>query len=318
QALESIETGLESIDYLRASGDVWNLANAMGFVGQSLGFVGRYDEAAEVTEGGVDLARKLGNWVAFVYIDRARAWRYLARAPDQKQLEADGQRDVDLGSTLGFGWMSAAGYIRMSFASFLMGDWDAAVERAEQASAREVGPLQGHFARLVLLHGYRGDRERALAAWSQLTTPTSGEPNRTGFSSGHLAAIEGLAMLGEHEEVARLHDVTADICAREGRIFRSWDYRLNDTIAGISATCARRFEEAEAHLQGAIRLAEGLPYVLEQPEAYRAYARMLIARGTAGDADQANRYIAQAIDEYEHLGMPKHVELTRAMSLQSA
>jgi tetratricopeptide (TPR) repeat protein len=318
---KTIETGTESIEHLRRAGDLWNLTNVLGFVGQSLGFVGRFDEAARVTEGSKQLAERMGNWVAYIYIDRARAWRHLAHNPDANRLEADGQRDLDLGNKLGYRWMSAVGYTRMSFASFVKGHWDDAIARAHEAAALEAGPLQGHLGRLVLLCAYRGENDEALRYYEELRRweiPEPGTPSRFGVLNALLAAMEGLALIGEYDEAGRLYPWALEATAPGMRIFRGWDYRLFVTLAGIGAACARRYEEAEEHFRQAIRIAEDLPYVLEQPEAYRFYARMLLERDAPGDRDKAEDFLKKAIVSYRSLGMPKHEELTNAMLAQIA
>ncbi len=314
-----VEFGSESIDLLRRSGDLWNLANALGFVGQSLGFMGRFEDAANVTEGTKALAERLGNWTAYVYADRARAWRHLANAPDPNCLERDGRRDLDLGMKLGYGWMCAVGYTRMSFAAFALGRWDEAVELAEQSARFERGAGEGHIGRLVLLHGYRGDHATAVARFEELEPlfPKLGERNRFGLWDSFLAAIEGLAMVGERERVGTLYDLVVEAIGHN-RLFRGWDYRLNDTLAGLAAGCAQRWDDAESHFERAMTLSRELPYPLEQPEVNRFYAQMLIERGSSGDREKASGLLEEARQMYKTIGMPRHEELTRVMIAQIA
>lgn len=314
-----VEFGSESIELLRRSGELWNLANVLGFVGQSLGFLGRFDEAAAVTEGTKALAERLGNWTAYIYADRARAWRHLARAPDARMLERDGERDLALGNKLGYGWMSAVGYTRMSFASFVLGRWDEAIERARESARYERGAGEGHIGRLVLLHAYAGHRDEAIALFDELRPrfPRAGEHNRFGLWDSFLAAIEGMALIGERDAVAELYELVRRSASHD-RLFRGWDYRLHETVVGIAATCARRWDDAEAHFENARRLAKELPYPLEQPEANRFYAHMLIDRDEEGDRAKADGLLAEAVVMYERLEMRRHVALVRDMLAQIA
>jgi tetratricopeptide (TPR) repeat protein len=209
----------------------------------------------------------------------------------------------------------------MSFASFMRGRWDEAIARANEAATLEAGPLQGHLGRLVLLHAYRGDKEEALQCYEQLghwDLPEAGTPSRFGVLNAFLAAMEGLALIGENDEAARLYPWAVEATTSGMRLFRGWDYRLYVTLAGIGATCARRFDVAEEHFRVAIRLAEELPYVLEQPEAYRFYARMLIDRDAPGDREKADGLLKKAVGCYASLGMPKHEALTASMLTQIA
>jgi tetratricopeptide (TPR) repeat protein len=315
-----IEAGTASIEYLRRAGDVWNLANVLGFVGQSMGFVGRFDDAAAITEGAKPLAERTGNWIAYVYIDRARAWRHIARHPDPARFDEDGRRDLELGRKLGYDWMCAVGYTRMNHAAFISGRWDDAMKLAFEAADLDVGPLQGHLGRLVLLHGYRGERAEALEAYEQLKTwdAPDGSAAPFGVLDAYLAAVEGLVMLDERDEAARVYSVARAAQEHGDRLFRGWDYRLQHTIAGMAATAAGDHDAAEVYFRDAIELTRTLPFRLEEPEAYRFYARMLIERDASGDRAKARDYIARAAEAYRTLGMTKHLELTHAMSSQIA
>ena len=52
---------------------------------------------------------------------------------------------------------------------------------------------------------------------------------------------------------------------------------------------------------------------LEGIDAHRFYARMLHSRGPAGDRETARAMVAEAIDGYEALGMPRHALLARSV-----
>jgi hypothetical protein len=97
-----------------------------------------------------------------------------------------------------------------------------------------------------------------------------------------------------------------------GTLFRVWDFRLIETLAGIAAACGSKWEKAEDHFQTAMRRADELPHVIEQPEVRRWYARMLIDRDGPGDREKARRLLTDAIGMYQRIGMPKHVQLAQA------
>jgi hypothetical protein len=100
--------------------------------------------------------------------------------------------------------------------------------------------------------------------------------------------------------------------AATGSLMRSWDYRLIASLEGMSAACARDWDRAEAHFDEALRLSHGLPMRLEELDARRFYAQMLIARGRSGDRNRARDLLAQAVSEYVSFGMPKHEAMGRA------
>ena len=126
------------------------------------------------------------------------------------------------------------------------------------------------------------------------------------------AAVEGLAVLGERTEAAKLYPLVLERM-KTGNIFRPADSRLLDTLAGIAAAAGGRWTEAEEHFRTALRRAEEMPHIIEQPEARRFYARMLLDRNAPGDREHARQLLIEAIEMYRRIGMPKHVEMAERM-----
>ena len=98
-----------------------------------------------------------------------------------------------------------------------------------------------------------------------------------------------------------------------GALFRGFDYRLTDTLAGISAGAGQNWTQAEEHFRSALRRTEELPHIIEQPEARRFYARMLLDRNAPGDRETAQRLLTEAIEMYRRIGMPQHLELAETL-----
>jgi hypothetical protein len=113
--------------------------------------------------------------------------------------------------------------------------------------------------------------------------------------------VEGVARLGQREEVARLHPLTEDLVSVGGVFFGT---HLHRTTAGIAATCAREWTRAEAHFRAAIAQADSLPVRLAQPHARIGYADMLLERRDPGDASRAAPLLTAAVSMYDALGMP--------------
>jgi len=126
------------------------------------------------------------------------------------------------------------------------------------------------------------------------------------------AAVEGLAMIGEKSETAKLYPLVLERI-RTGNLFRGFDLRLLDTLAGIAADAGGNWAKAEEHFQTALRRAEELPHVIEQPEARRWYASMLLDRDAPGDRERARTTLGEAVEMYRRIGMPKHVEMAEAL-----
>ena len=85
--------------------------------------------------------------------------------------------------------------------------------------------------------------------------------------------------------------------------------RFTHTIAGIAAAAAQEWEAAEEHFQIALQQAESFPDSLEQAEIRRFHAMMLIDRAAPGDREKAPTLLREALESYQHIGMPRHVDL---------
>ena len=93
-----------------------------------------------------------------------------------------------------------------------------------------------------------------------------------------------------------------------------WPFcRFTQTIAGIAAAAARHWEAAEEHFQIAMQQAESYPYLLEQAEIRRFHAMMLMDRAAPGDRQKAQTLLHEALKTYTHIGMPRHIEMARAL-----
>ncbi len=126
-----------------------------------------------------------------------------------------------------------------------------------------------------------------------------------------MAVIEGLAVLGERDEAAKLYPLALEAIDTGG--LTSWFVGSLHTFAGTAATAGGQWDAAEEHYEKALRLAHELPVVIAQPEVRRWYARMLTDRDSPGDRDKARELLTEAITMYRHIGMPKHVEMAEVI-----
>ncbi|HEV3134076.1 MAG TPA: AAA family ATPase [Acidimicrobiia bacterium] len=319
QHQETIDAGLESVEHLRRAGDLWNLANVLGYIGASLGWLGRFEEAAEIGKEGEALARRLGNWSAYVFAEQSQSFRDVGSHPAPAVLERRGHHALELGKSMGFPWLSSIGQARIGLAAFWRGRWDDALWRFEEAARLEVrGASGGHVARLFLVHAHLGDRARAIELIDQARPdfPSLGRSNSEKSWGVAAAAVEAFTILGEAEEAAALYRVMVELAAT-GSLMRSWDYRLLATLEGMSAACAREWDRAEAHFDEALRLSLELPMRLEALDARRFYAQMLVARGRSRDLDRAREHLARAAAGYVAFEMPRHEAMANAILADS-
>jgi hypothetical protein len=127
-----------------------------------------------------------------------------------------------------------------------------------------------------------------------------------------LAAIEGLFVLGEHEQAAVLYPDVQELIDT-GEICIHSISRFPQTAAGIAATAARNWDAAGNHFGIAMAQAESYPNVVEQADIRRFHAMMLIDRAAPSDREKAQSLLSEALGTYTHIGMHRHIEMTRAL-----
>jgi tetratricopeptide (TPR) repeat protein len=195
------------------------------------------------------------------------------------------------------------------------GNWDSVLPHIRSAAEIETFPAYTGWEQgaLILYEALLGDSAEALQLYEGIEgeLPQSGKPNTTG--SWHLLAygIEALDALGERERAGSLYPLAQELIAT-GTLYL-FNYRLVEATAGIAAASGQLWQEAERHFEAALRLTNELPAKIEQPEVRRFYSRMLLERDGPGDRDKAKRLLAEAIDAYKAIGMPKHIEMAEEL-----
>jgi tetratricopeptide (TPR) repeat protein len=315
---ETVEFGLESIVYLRRVNDLWNLANVFGYVSSSLGWLGKFDRAAEIGSEGEALANRLGNWSAFVFAEQARVFRDIGGRSSAAALERRGRRALTLGRDMGFPWLLSVGHARVGLAAFWRGKWrDALVQFDKSASFEGRSVTGGHLGRLLLVHAYLGDRAAVgeLLERARLDFPVIGRPTTARSWALAATAVEATRLVDRPDEAAALYD-TMSALAATGVVMRVWDFRLVATLQGIAAGCTGEWDIAEKHFEEALRLSQDLPMRREKPEAQRFLAQMLLDRRRPADRDRAATLLDDAIRGYRSFRMPVHAELAGAVLRQ--
>jgi class 3 adenylate cyclase/tetratricopeptide (TPR) repeat protein len=314
QHRETVDAGLRAAELLRATGNLWTVADALWPAQFALVYLGRFAEAVKIGEELEPLATRLGHLGALMGAGRGRAARDFQLTADLNRFEEFARDDLELCRSTGMPWISNS-YTFLGLAHFWRGRWQEALEHFQEAVKLE---LPGFFAGidwswLFFWKAYAGDRDAALAMLGQRRDklPRSGQANTDGAWLMLQAVIEGLAVLGERDEAARLYPLileaidTGALTGQFGRLLQS--------VAGMAAAAGGRWDKAEQHYQTALRQAHELPVVMEQPEVRRFYARMLIDRDGPGDRDKARELLTEAIAMYRQIGMPKHHEMAEAL-----
>ncbi|MEE9284965.1 MAG: tetratricopeptide repeat protein, partial [Dehalococcoidia bacterium] len=314
QPREAVDPGLRAIELLRSAGDLWNLANTLWNTAYALLSLGRYDEASKMLEEAEPLAERLGHLGALVAIRRGSGFAELILKGDIARYEEFARADLELCRSTDMPWVSNA-YRFLGRAHFWGGQWEKALENFEEAARLEPpGMLSGaDWAGLFLGKAYAGERDAALAMLDdrRRDLPRSGHANTMGAWMMLLATIEGLAVLGEQDEAAKLYPLALEVI--DTGALTAWDFGPPQTYAGMAAAASGRWDEAEEHYETALRQAHDLPAVIAQPEVRRWYARMLLDRDSPGDRDKARELLTEAITMYRHIGLPKHVEMAEVI-----
>jgi class 3 adenylate cyclase/tetratricopeptide (TPR) repeat protein len=313
---ETVEAGQEATDLLRSAGELWETGTMLGFVEAALVELGRFARAAEVGQELATLAERLGHHFALFVHCMAEGQRAFAVSADLDQFGTFAQHNLEISGDMGYkgmgcGWLGVV--------EFLRGDWDAALALTEEGTRNEPPHnhgLQGmEWGPFFQTLAYRGERARALAVLDQKRRylPTSARANPWGSWHLLLSVIEGLYVLEERKGAAALYPVVAEF-ATTGVVLTLFQGALVERVAGIAAAAGEQWDVAEAHFRTAFRQAEDLPHRLEQAETRRFHAQMLFDRGAPGDAEAAGRLLADAVEEYRRIGMPRHEELARTLS----
>jgi class 3 adenylate cyclase/tetratricopeptide (TPR) repeat protein len=311
----SKDAGIRAAELLRSSGGVWDLSDALWTTQWSLLLLGEFDEAAAIGEELEPLAVRMGDQGALMNAGRSRGPLAFMLTANIDEFEKFTRGDLELCRTTGMPWISHS-HTWLGLADFWRGSWDEALQHFQEALALEPPGFSAgtDWAGLFLWKAYTGDGDAALAMLEERRDglPRPGRANTMGRWGMLYGVVEGLAVLGERDEAAKLYPQVLE-AIDTGALVRWWTHGLNQTTAGIAAACGRQWEKAEEHYETALRQAHELPVVMEQPEVRRWYARMLIDRDGPGDRDKGGALLAEAIAMYREIGMPKHVEMAEAL-----
>jgi tetratricopeptide (TPR) repeat protein len=244
-----------------------------------------------------------------------RAWAEFAKAPDLAKLEIGFKQVPKSDQVQWFAYWGALSEVQLSLLDFFRGDWTSALLHAQAASRQPEleSSVKGYGpGTLFRQMAYAGDRDAALGILEEKRTqlPHSGKPNAAGEWFMLSLVIEGLVMLGEQEKAAQLYPLVCDLVDTGAVVLWSIS-RFTQTIAGMAAAAARQWQAAEEHFQIALQQAESSPNVLEQKEIRRFRAMMLIDRAAPGDREKAQTLLNEALQSYERIGMPRHIEMTQ-------
>jgi tetratricopeptide (TPR) repeat protein len=305
----------QACDALAAAGARYTLAEAETWHALVLVALGRFNEAEKKLDGLEQACERVGNPGALFGAKRARGFMDIAATGDLERWNAFAAADLAFLEALRSGY-TANSHAYVALGKFWDGRWDEALPHAKKAVELALDDSWvGHDATaLLLLHAYRGeaDAARALLAAQRPHLPVAGRVCGSGAWELLPAAVETLAVIGDRGAAAELY-LAALAAIDAGALIHYAVKSLPETTAGIAAACGGRLDLAETHLRKAVRQAHELPNRLEQPEARRWLAWLLLERGAPADRESARALLAEAAALYAEIGMPKHRERALAM-----
>jgi predicted ATPase/class 3 adenylate cyclase len=305
-ALEALRRATELFE---KTGMTWELTNATAFFGQTLILTGRLDEAMAIADKYEPLARRIGNRIPQSMFEGVRNTVGLFRSADLEAYVSSVRNALDVA----VGPWKDAGTVGLAVAEFLRGNWELALASVDDASDWPGAGGGGPYIK-ALIHAYLGDRQAVArildANRDQLLR--IGQPNSFRESTYTSIAVESFYLCQQYEEAAAMRPLV-DEMLRSGVLYRAFVSRLTRTLAGMAAAAGSDWDAAQEHYEAAIELAEGLPHLIEQADARRFYAQMLVTRAGSGDQEHARALLEQALKTYDRIGMPRHAALATAI-----
>ena len=303
-----IEIGRRSADELRRAGAMWDLADVSSIVHAGHMMSLRPRETLELDNEVRPLAERLGHHGAFLIADLARGLSQVVLKGGLEQHEEFARQGI-------IRWQQAGevgpwlGTLMLGTSLFYQGRWEQAIESLHAATSFAFAPFAGiAWGARFLVEAYDG-RPGARGIWDEhrARVPEKGAGGFLGAWMFARASVEALAMLGDRNEAHALHPLIVEALAQGMRVGLMGE--LTRTGAGIAAACGEAWDTAQEHFETALKEADETPHKIAQPDARRWYAWMLIDRDASGDRDKARTLLGEAVEMYQAIGMPKHLEL---------
>ena len=313
---EAAETGRGVVKQSRALGKQWEVCDLAIPMELSLLYQGRYHDALELGMQVEEVATRAGHldalWVALF----CRTFHHIVTTDRHTTSEAAARRYVQFNEDAGHAFRSFS-YFLLGLIHFHAGDWQVAWSDFQDADRHMPGSLWDGWTQSVMLRAqaYAHDRnalEPLRACRSRILAISGEQPIGTWMLIPNI--VEALATLGQRELVADC-DVAVRKALDKGAVV-AINLQLWQMVAGIAAECGQHWDAAQEHYEIALKHAHELPHKIAQPEVRRWYAQMLLDRNAAGDRDKARTMLTEAVEMYQQIGMPRHVEMAKDLMKQ--
>jgi tetratricopeptide (TPR) repeat protein len=321
QFREAAADGLLSEQLGGSEAPLWQRVQQLRVLHLTILYLGRLEEALRIADELEPLARKVGPFYLVALCLSTRAWAEFGKAPDLAKLETGLRPVAESDPNASYTFSEVVSEVQLSLVDFWRGNWASALLHARTSCRSEPGSSVEGFGVGTLFRqmAYAGDRDGAFAILDEKGTwlPLGGQPSTMGSSWMLVHVIEGLVMLGERSRAGEFYPLVLELVGT-GAVVLWPSCRFTQTIAGVAAAAARQWEAAEAHFQIALRQAESFPHLVEQAEIRRFQAMMLLDRAAPGDREEAWTLLSKALESYQRIGMPRHIEIAQTLLDQRA
>ena len=310
-------SGEQATASFRARSNLWDVADAGVYGAWTPFLMGDVEEAVNKSLELSALANRVGHVNAEWMANWLPPARDLMTEGQLETFEVHTHGDIEFSRRNQLGWRFYS-HLMHGWGLFWRGEWTRARETWRDAVrfqptgsyAKDMSASALYLADAYLGEPAVGQKVRDQAA----LLGQVGDEVSFGTWEGLPNTVESLALLGERLDAGGLYPLVRR--GVETEVVVGLQLRLWQTTAAIAAACGERWAAAQEHFETALRQAHDLPHKIAQPEVRRWYAWMLIDRDQPGDAEKARTLLGEAVEMYQTVGMPKHVELAGRLAEQ--
>ncbi len=319
---KALSLAIKGEAWARAANDPYRETSCMGLRGLALAQLGRLDEAAEITERMLPLARQVGNYPTFA-VGQAFLSMYKTGRGEFEEGQRRAEEGLQLTIEMSLGSALPASLEAAAAPRLFTGRWEEAEERFKQldlvfeAAGRPAvaSPAWPRIVRLRLDSGDVEGAKRMLAAKPDWLRPQ--EPLDMRLAAGLVNLAELYLELGHLDEAVSLRQVLVAIMEQGIRTPYAPYFPLPYRLLGMIDSVQSCWTDAEANFQEAMELCEANGLRVELAATCRWYGQMLLARRQPGDMERAMSLLNEALRLYQEMGLRQSAERVLALKLEA-
>lgn len=314
---EAAEWLNKSVNWSLAGDDLATASQVSSSRRHVLLMLGELSEAQQSMDDEIRLARKAGSFLALCDTKWISSEIACLRG-DLAAAEALNDQLMDLIQASQAHSGTPGALMNRAYIRFLQGDWHSPEDHLSEAISSHdrisAAPIDDPRPVLMLLRALAGRGEEARAMLPEVQRCFDfDEAWTTSLGEARTTLAAALAVLGEKQAAADLYQPLKEWTGASGYVLTGASSipQLVSRVLGMVASVSDRPDEAAEHFETAVRQARELGAATELAESAYWYARHLVEWGQAEDGQRTRTLLAEAIDVWEELGMPKQLERAR-------